>query len=56
MHALPTDQKGRMTENRSFDTRMNSTRVSIWVLLGLATLTWSGIWAIGRTLGHLILD
>ncbi len=24
-----------------------STRASIWILLGLATLTWAGIWVVG---------
>jgi hypothetical protein len=44
-----------MRDEQAYTARANSTRVSIWVLLGMATLTWSAIWAVGREVGHLIL-
>ncbi len=55
MPAVSTGQKDAMRDDSSYSARGNSTRVSIWVLLGMAALTWSAIWAVGRELGHLIL-
>lgn len=55
MATLQNDQEDGIGETHAYGTRSNSTRASIWILLGLAALTWSAIWAVGRGLGHLIL-
>jgi len=55
MPAFEGEQRDRMDETHAYSRGGRSTRVSIWVLLGMAALTWSAIWAAGRELGHLIL-